>query len=72
MTLLRLIRLLYGSTGLTADDIARTLGIPVASVRRLVGELRSYGIGVRQSHGFYTFTPHGANVSTLGVHAGKR
>lgn len=54
MAHLRLIRLLRASTGMTDADIARVLGIPRASVRRLVRDIRSYGISVSLLHGFYT------------------
>lgn len=53
MNHLRLLRALRGSLGLTAPDIARVLGLPSPSVRRLVSELRRYGVTVEQSHGFY-------------------
>lgn len=53
MTHLRLLRALRGARGLTATELARQLGVPVPSVRRLVGELRAYGMGLTQTQGFY-------------------
>lgn len=54
MIRVRLLRALRGSHGLTNADLARVLGIPRASARRIIGELRAYHVNVAIVSGFYT------------------
>jgi biotin operon repressor len=53
MARVHLLRALRGAYGLTDTELARQLNIPRASVRRLIGDVRAFGINVRTVCGFY-------------------
>lgn len=49
----RLTRALRGAFGLTAQELARILGVPVPSVRRLIHAARRQGAPIDIAFGFY-------------------